>query len=740
MLGRLALFSIRRRRWIFVLTIVLAVVAVFGTGSVANRVKSEGFDDPNSESAKTSQEIFDQFQTGNPNVTFLVSVDSGSVDDANAINQGYALVAEVRNIERAADVTSYWTTPGADSLRSKDGKSALVLARIPGTEKFIANATANVAEQFSKNDRGITVVVGGLSEINHEVNERIEKEIPRAELISLPLILLLLMFVFGGLVAAAVPVVVGVLAILGALLVLRVLAGVTDVSVYAINITTMMGLGLAIDYSLFIVSRYREELRVGLDRDDAIVRAVQTGGRTVLFSAAAVAISLSALAAFPMYFLTSLAYAGVSVVAFAALVSVTFLPALLAAIGPRIDALRIRRKDTVEPGPGIWGKVARVVMRRPLIVAITTLAILAFVGSPFLNVDFGTGDERALPKDSPARIVSEKIRNDFPSEDSYPITVLATGIDDPLDHASDLADYASDLSNIRNVARVEAITGTYVNGEIVTSATANAGMLHNESATVLRVFTSVQPMSSAGETVVRDVRKLQAPFEVGVTGVTATTVDSNDVLLQRLPFAAAGIAVVMLVVLFLLTGSVLLPIKTVLLSVVSLTATFGAMVWVFQDGHLGWLFNIDGTGVTDSTNPLLMFCVAFGLSMDYAVFLLARIKEEYDSGLTTEQAVVRGLEKSGRVVTAAAALIAIVFFSFGTSSVVFLKLIGIGLALAIVVDATIIRGLLVPSFMRLLGQANWWAPKFLKPLHARFGISETSQTVVETKQTASVLE
>jgi RND superfamily putative drug exporter len=263
-------------------------------------------------------------------------------------------------------------------------------------------------------------------------------------------------------------------------------------------------------------------------------------------------------------------------------------------------------------------------------------------------------------------------------------------------------------------------------------------MLHNGSSTVMRVFSSVSPTSAEGEQVVRSIRDVDAPFEVGVTGVTATTVDTNDVLLERLPFAAAGIAIVMLIVLFLLTGSVVLPIKTVLLSLLSLSATFGAMVWVFQDGHLGSLFNITGTGVTDSTNPLLMFCVAFGLSMDYAVFLLSRIKEEHDRGLTTEEAVARGLEKSGRVVTAAAALIAIVFFAFGTSSVVFLKMIGVGLALAIVVDATIIRGLLVPSFMRLLGRANWWAPAFLRPVHVRFGVSESSEPVAETKQPVPV--
>jgi RND superfamily putative drug exporter len=507
------------------------------------------------------------------------------------------------------------------------------------------------------------------------------------------------------------------------------LAGVTDVSVYAINITTMMGLGLAIDYSLFIVSRYREELQNGAEREQAIVRAVQVGGRTVLFSAVAVAISLSALAVFPLYFLTSLAYAGVSVVIFAALVAVTFLPALLAAIGPRIDSLSIfHRRASVEVGEGIWGGVARFVMRRPLMVAVCTLAFLGVVGSPFLHANFGTADDRALPKGSPARIVSEKIRNDYSSSDSYPITVLAMNIGDPLSRASDLVSYSQKLSVLPNVARVEAITGTYTNGVISGPASVDAGLLHNDNATVINVYAAKDPTGNPGETLVRDVRKVPAPFAVGVTGVTASTVDSNHVLAERLPYAGAGIAIVMLVVLFLLTGSVVLPIKTVLLSMVSLTATFGAMVWVFQEGHLGSLFHITATEITDSTNPLLMFGIAFGLSMDYAVFLLARIKEEYDKGLSTEQAVVRGLEKSGRVVTAAATLIAIVFFSFGASSVVFLKLIGFGLALAILVDATIVRGLLVPSFMRLLGNANWWAPSFLRPVHERFGISEDSSS------------
>lgn len=727
MLGRLALISIRHRRWVFFVTVVLTALAILGGGSVSDRLKSEGFDDPHSEAARTSDEISKQFNTGNPNVTFLVEPRTGTVDDPAVKAAAEQLVAKVQALPDFKELTSYWTTPGSTGLRSINGSSGLVLARVLGDDDVIAKRNEALVDAFNRDNATVSVSIGGITQINHEVNTRIEHDVPRAELISLPIVLLLLVFVFGGLVAAFVPVLLGVLAILGALLVLRGLTSITDVSIYAINITTMMGLGLAIDYSLFIISRYREELANGSDREQAIVRAVETGGRTVLFSAVAVAISLSALAAFPLYFLTSLAYAGVSVVLFAALIAVTFLPALLATIGSGIDRLSIfHRKATVEDGQGVWGRIARLVMKRPLIVALCTLVFLGVIGSPFVHANFGTADDRALPKGSPARIVSEKIRNEYSSSDSYPITVLAMNIGDPLSRAADLAQYGQDLSRLPNVARVDAITGTYVNGDIAGPASAGAGLLHNDDATVLNVYAAKDPTGNPGEQLVRDVRAVKAPFEVGVTGVTALTVDSNHVLGQRLPYAGIGIAVVMLIVLFLLTGSVVLPIKTVLLSIVSLTATFGAMVWVFQEGHLGSLFHITPTEITDSTNPLLMFGIAFGLSMDYAVFLLARIKEEHDKGLSTEQAVVRGLEKSGRVVTAAAVLIAIVFFAFGTSSVVFLKLIGMGLALAILVDATIIRGLLVPSFMRLLGKANWWAPAFLRPVHRRFGISESA--------------
>jgi RND superfamily putative drug exporter len=513
--------------------------------------------------------------------------------------------------------------------------------------------------------------------------------------------------------------------VFGAFLSLFLIAQVTDVSVFSINITTALGLGLAIDYSLFIVSRFREELRNGLAPHDAVVRTVETAGRTVAFSGLTVAISLSALLVFPLYFLRSFAYAGMAVVTVAAVASVLSLSSLLAVLGHRVEKGRlpfVARRD-VEEGSGIWHRIATTVMRRPIPVATSIVVLLLVLGSPFLGVAFGQPDDRVLPADASARQVSQQLREDFDSQEVNGFPVVAPDADDP----AAIAAYATSLSSLDGVGRVDAVTGRYAEGARLPVAVDPAPFSGGDG-TWFNVVPApgIEPISPEGEALAAQVRDLDAPFPVLVGGQAASLADSKDALFSRLPVAAGIILVATFVLLFLMFGSILVPVKAVVLNLLSLTATFGAMVWIFQDGNGAGLLDFTATGTLDTTTPILMFCIAFGLSMDYEVFLLSRIKEEHDRTGDNTAAVAMGLERTGRIVTAAAALLAVTFVAFATSGVTIIKLFGLGLALAVVMDATIVRATLVPAFMRLAGEANWWAPAPLRRLHDRFGISESA--------------
>jgi RND superfamily putative drug exporter len=528
------------------------------------------------------------------------------------------------------------------------------------------------------------------------------------------------------------PLAVGGFAIVGTLLVLRVLAELTDVSIYALNLTTALGLGLAIDYSLFIVSRYREELRRGREPADALVATMQSAGRTVLFSAFTVAAALLALLVFPLYFLRSFGYAGIAVVALAALGALVVLPTLLALLGRRVDRFRLprllpaarRRRRPVAVREGGWHRLATLVMRRPLPIATLVIAFLVLLGAPFGRVSFGLPDDRVMPVATPGRAVADAIRTNFTANSAGALAVVATGTGDLRLRVLDIDRYAGRLSALAQVDRVEALTGTYARGRQVAPATPASRRFASDDATWFSVVPSVEPNSPAAEELVARVRGLWTPFAVQVTGPSASLVDTKASLFGLLPLAGAIIALITFTVLFLFTGSVVIPLKALVLNLLSLTAAYGAMVWVFQEGHLAGFLGFTATGTIDTSMPLLLFCIAFGLSMDYEVFLLSRIKEEHDRTGDTTAAVAAGLERTGRIVTAAAALVAVVFLAFATSQISFLKLFGLGTALAVVVDATLIRALLVPAFMRLAGSANWWAPAPLRRFHRRFGLSE----------------
>ena len=724
-LTRLARFTVRRSRLVLLAATVAFVVSGAIGGGVAEQLSSGGFEDPNAESTRARHLVEERFGASTPNLVLLVTADGGNVDDPAAAAAGAALTAEVAALPQIGAAFSYWTLGNAPPLKSSKGDQAIVLAQIEGDEDAVDEAIATLSPALTRNGDTIDVAVGGFAEVFRQVGTTIESDLAKAESVAIPITLLLLVLVFGSVIAAGLPVAIGVLSIIGTFFVLFVVSRVTQVSIFALNLTTAMGLGLAIDYSLFVVSRFREELAKGSSVEAAVVRTVETAGRTVVFSALTVAASLAALLVFPLAFLRSFAYAGIAVVGVAALASILVLPAVLASLGLRIDRFAIRRKASTRT---FWHDQAVRVMRRPWTYALSVTALLVLLGVPFLHIRFGLPDDRVLPADMSSRKVSDALRANFESNEAGAASVVLQGIDVTVDPAS-IDAYAKQLSTVPGVSRVDAATGFYVGGAQVLPAnelsarfTATSGAA---KATYLNVIPSVEPVSAAGERMVKDIRAIDGPFEdVLVTGQSAQLVDSKASILAKVPLAAAIILAVTFTVLFLMFGSVLVPVKAVVLNLLSLSATFGAMVWIFQDGHLSQTLGFTATGTIDTTTPILMFCIAFGLSMDYEVFLLSRIKEEHDRTGDNERAVAVGLERTGKIVTAAAALLAIVFVAMATSGVAFIKLFGIGLTMAVLMDATLIRATLVPAFMRLAGEANWWAPAPLRRIYERWGFSE----------------
>jgi putative drug exporter of the RND superfamily len=542
-----------------------------------------------------------------------------------------------------------------------------------------------------------------------------------------------LIWVFGSFVAALLPLAVGIFSIVGTLAVLRAIAAGTHVSIYAMNLTTALGLALAIDYSLFVVSRFREELHLG--RDEAIRRTMQTAGRTVLFSALTVALSLAALLVFPVYFLRSFAYSGIAVVALAAAAALAILPALLRLLGPRVNALDLRvpvrrwlRRSPPQPvlvEQSFWYRLASAVMRRAVPIGLAVVAVLLVLGGPFLGVKFGYPDDRVLPPSASAHQVGDALRDRFGANASGPVTVV---VPDTSRAPSAVGTYAADLSKAPGVTSVVSSAGTFAGGRPVAAGdpTMNAG-----DAAYLVANTTTDPMSDAGKRVLHAVQHTPAPWPVQVTGTAAENADSLHSLASMLPLAIALIALATFVLLFLFTGSVVLPLKALVLNTLSLTATFGAMVWIFQDGHFANVYGATVTGFLVPTMPILMFCLSFGMSMDYEVFLLSRIREEWLATGDNSRAVAVGLGRTGRIVTAAALLMAIVFAALATGKVSFMAMFGTGLTLAVLMDATLVRGVLVPSFMKLAGRANWWAPGPLARWHRRFGLAEAPEAPKE---------
>ncbi|CAN5823189.1 MMPL family transporter [soil metagenome] len=717
---RLAQLVIEARVWVLAgAAIFVAVAAAFGLG-VHDRLTVGGFDDPGSESNQAARRLKDGFSAGQPNFAVVVTTNRGTVDDRDAVRAGTAITARLGDEDGVSGAISYWSLGRPAPLRNDSGNQALILANIGSTRAEAVEAVKRLSPEYSGEQQGVRLQVTGEAEVARQAIEQSEKDLQRAELISTPLTMIALVLVFGGLVAAGLPLLVGIVAVLGTFFVLTLITGFTDVSVFALNLTTALGLGLGIDYSLFIVSRYREELARGYPPSTALSHTMQTAGRTVVFSAGTVALSLAALLVFPMVYLRSFAYAGMAVVALAALTAVVVLPALLAVLGPRVDAGRVLRRQPMTEH-GFWYRQAHRVMKHPWRYITVVTALLLLLAVPFLSLRTGLIDDRVLPASASSRQATEDVRHNFASREAGALSVFVPG---GAAQPEQLNALASELAGLDGVARVDALTGYYLGDDRIPPDDLSSRFGNDTDDTWLSVVPDVEPISGQGEDLVDRVRETVRPADGVVGGPSAALVDTKAAIGSRLPLAVGFVAVATFVLLFFLTGSLLVPLKALLLNLLSLTATFGAMVWVFQQGHLAGLLGVTTTGSIDVFTPLLMFCVAFGLSMDYEVFLISRIKEEYDLDRDNEESVAMGLQRTGRIVTAAAVLLSIVFVAIATAEVAIVKLFGVGLALAVLVDAFLIRATLVPAFMRLAGRANWWAPKPLRRFHLRFGVWE----------------
>lgn len=708
------------------LFLVLAAVTASGTLKV---LKSGGFDDPSSDSVAAAQLLHERFPTAQPNLFMLVRDPAGDAGSAAATRVGRSMVEQLTRKPGVHLVASYYRTPDT-ALRSANGSVGLTAVSVTGDQDVAGRTVADLHTRLAGDRDGIQVRFGGITQINNDLNDRTAQDLQVAESVALPLTLLLLILVFRGVVAALLPTAIGVTAIVGAMAVLRYVAALTSVSVFSTTLITALGLGLAVDYSLLIVARYRDERARGGGDRAALHRTLRTAGRTVLLSATIVATVLLTLLAFPLYFLRSFAYAGVATVAITVLGALGPLPALLLLLGDRIDAWRVGRPrtDSTAPDRRLWGRIAGGSMRRPVVCGLVVAAGLVLLALPLGHAQFGIPDERALPKDAESRQAADLLRTSFPgTEDGDAVAVVAPTW--TADHAdSGLTAYARALSGVSGIDRVDSPVGGFSGGRLVSPA---AKGLRSGSAVRLALHTHVVPFSNQGRRLADRVRAVPVPGHqhVYVGGLAAQLADTTSSLARGLPMALSLTVLITLVLLLLATGSVLLPVKAVLLNALGLAGVMGAMVWVFNDGHMSALLGFTPSPLA-VTMPVLLICVAYALSMDYEVFLLSRIKERHDAGDSTELSVQAGLGESGPIISAAAGLLAVSFFAIGLSGVSLAKFFGLGTGIAILMDAVLIRGVLVPVFFRLAGSRAWWAPAVVKRANRRFEMASGHGSVL----------
>ncbi|HEX6331405.1 MAG TPA: MMPL family transporter [Actinomycetota bacterium] len=683
--------SYRRRRPIAALWGLVLVAGIVAGGQVFDRLSTD-FEEPSSESAIAARRLEELGVTARADIyTLIDGIDVRDQAFRDAVTRTVAEVGRVRGVESVID---FYSTQ-APQLVSRDGRATVVAVDLADGHE---TQTSDRVEQLLRGLDAPTVLVGGEVPLEREFVQRTEQDLRKAEMVTLPVILLLLLVIFGGLVAAGLPLIVALVSIPGAFLVLFGISLVTEVAFYAVSVVTMLGLGLAIDYALLMVNRFREERAAGCAIPEAVERTVSTAGRTVFFSGLTVTLALSALLAYPGTGLRTLAYAGSGVVVVAMVAAITLLPALLAMWGRRIRPARLRRSDR-----GTFYRLSRLVQRRAVPIVLTVGALLVALWIPFAGgARLENSDVRSLPTGSESRRVYETVASRFVNGGAEPIVVLADAstAEEGLDAFADTVRALPGVLDIR----------------VRPDAPSTIG--------VIDVIPEGETQGELATTLVSEIRETTTPFTKQVTGPAASLVDFKDLLVSRLPYALAVMAAASFVLLFLMTGSVVVPLKAIVMNVVSLGASMGAMVWGFQEGHLAGLLGFTKTGALDTYMPLIIFVFAYGLSMDYEVFLLSRIKETYDETGDNDRAVALGLQRTGRIVTSAALLIVVVFLGFAAGQTLLMKQFGVGMAVAILIDATVVRALLVPASMKLMGSWNWWAPHPLRRFHERFGLSE----------------
>jgi uncharacterized membrane protein YdfJ with MMPL/SSD domain len=703
MFDSLARLANGRAKRVGLLALVFFLFAGAIGGSVADRLDPYGADDPNTETVQAREKLQD---AGLRIPAVIAVVQDAPVAKPATRARVDALERQVRARPDVASVTGFYDTR-AKAFVSDDGQSTYFAVALKTTEdKQWQEAGADIADELSAEPG---VVVGGAAVAQEQVNKQVEEDLKKAEMLAFPLLFLLSLLFFRSLVASVLPLMIGGLAIVGTFLILRVASEFGSISIFALNLTTALGLGLSIDYSLFIVSRYREEIAKSGPGLEAMRRVMATAGRTVFFSSLTVSAALASLLVFPQRFLYSMGLGGALVALFAALISLTVLPAVLTLLGSRVNAGApkfLQRRADADARPdenGFWYRLSRFVMRRPIPVATFSALFLIILGLPFFQIKFDTVDPTVLPESASARQAYDTVSTEFPPYHETPIWIDVEGGGPKA--AAQVATAVRGVEGVAEVAPPQRLQG---------------------GVTAVQAVSENPFRSEASQATVNEIRDLPPPPRAGVqvSGATADFVDFQSSLTAHLPIALGIVILATLVVLFLMTGSVVLPIKSLIMNFLNLSAVFGLLVLIFQDGRFEGFLSYTSPGAIEQTMPILLFAVAFGLSTDYAVFLLSRIKEARDNGASDSESVAIGLERTGRIVTAAALLFAVAMGAFATSKIIFIKENGVGTALAVLIDASIIRALLVPSLMELLGKWNWWAPAPLRRLHERWGISE----------------
>ena len=679
--------------------VALFVIGILVAGAVGSlifsRLDSGGYSDPNSDSYKVYEYLRDDLKVEDPAVVVVIDAGNRDVTEPAVAQQALALEKLMAQEEGVTRTLSFWGAGSDANLKSADGKAAYVLifgegeAFSPGSQDLGKLFQEKYDGEFS----GLRLYAGGVAVVGHAITKKISDDLKIAEAISIPLTFILLDFVFGALAASAMPLIVGVSAIVGAFFILYLISLFTAVSVYSLNLTTGMGLGLGIDYALLMVNRFREELNKGKSVDESVITTMATAGKTVFYSGLTVLVTMVSLTFFPLPFLKSFGYAGVSVVALAVVGAIFGLPPILAMMGKRINKGPVRKSAMTPKDDGRWADTARFVMRRPVPIVLLSLIALGIMAAPLQNISFSQGDSRMLPASNPAAIATAIQTERFPGQTGTPIEIITF---DGADKVDTLNEYANRISQVPGIVGV---VPPQVIGEDVR----------------IVAYQSMLPRTPESQKLIHDLRDVKAPTGTLIGGVAADYTDSQDGISRTLPWAFGWIAISVLLLVFVFTGSIILPIKAVLLNVLSLAATMGVLTWVFIDGNLQWLVgSFTVTGSLDTSIVILIAVVVFGLSMDYELFLLSRIREEHLEGRSNVESVATGLQRSARIITAAAVLLAVVFAAFVTSGVTSIKTMGFGVALAVLLDATLIRALLVPALMRLMGERNWWAPKSLQ--------------------------